>query len=135
MMPPRRHRRLGANLFLELRRGGHRILVTMRDLSLGGAALGNVQGLAMGETLEARLLSPVTGVPNDLGGATVVWLKTGKAGVRFDRANPKARLAVGRLHAALAEAWAKAIGLEHSAGCCREACLDPSPDGIKLLAG
>src|SRR3954467_5010995 len=37
MMPSRKHRRLGANLFLELRRGQHRTLVTMRDLSLGGA--------------------------------------------------------------------------------------------------
>jgi hypothetical protein len=135
MMPPRRHRRLGANLFLELRRGEHRLLCTMRDLSLGGAALGNVQGLAMGETLVARLMSPITGVPADLGHITVAWIKPGQAGVGFDRADPKARLAVGRLYSALDEAWAKATGLIHNPACCREACLDPSPDGIKLLAG
>jgi hypothetical protein len=135
LMPARRHRRLGANLFLELRRGGHRILVTLRDLSLGGAALGNVQGLVVNETLQARLLSPVTGVPSDLGAATVTWVKPGKAGVSFDRADPKARLAVGRLYSALDEAWTKATGLEHNPACCRDLCLDPSPDGIKLLAG
>jgi hypothetical protein len=135
MMPPRRHRRLGANLFLELRRGEHRTLCTMRDLSLGGAALGNVQGVAMGEMLRARLMSPITGVPADLGYVTVAWVKPGQAGVGFDRSDPKARLTVGRLYAALDEAWAKAMPLMHNPGCCREECLDPSPDGIKLLAG
>jgi hypothetical protein len=104
MMSPRKHRRLGANLFLELRRGGHRTLVTMRDLSLGGAALGNVNGIAAGERLHARLLSPVTGVPADL-------------------------------YAALDIAWSNAQAAEHNPLCCREACLDPSPAGIQLLAG
>lgn len=135
MMPVRRHRRLGANLFMELRRGEHRLLVTMRDLSLGGAALGNVQGVAAGETLRAKLLSPVGNVPDDLGYVTVAWVKPGQAGVGFDRSDPKARLVVGRLYSALDEAWAKATNLMHNPGCCREACLDPSPDGIKLLAG
>jgi hypothetical protein len=135
MMSQRKHRRLGANLFLELRRGGKRTLVTLRDLSLGGAALGNVIGLAAGETLSARLLSPVTGVPADLGTMTVMSLEDGKAGVRFDRADAQARLAVGRLYAALDEAWEKAQSLVHDPGCCVEKCLDPSPDGIELLAG
>jgi hypothetical protein len=135
LMTPRRHRRLGANLFVELRRGAQRTLVTMRDLSLGGAALGNVHGLAVGETLQARLLSPITGVPADLGNVTVMSSKAGRAGVRFDRADPQARLAVGRLFAALDEAWGGAHAAQHNPLCCRETCLDPSPDGIKLLAG
>ena len=135
LMPSRKHRRLGANLFVELRRGQHRTLVTMRDLSLGGAALGNVNGLQLNETLQARLLSPVTGVPSDLGGVTIVSLQSGRAGVRFDRTDPTARLAVGRLYAALDEAWTRAQGLVHNPNCCRDTCLDPSPDGIKLLAG
>jgi hypothetical protein len=135
LMPARRHRRLGANLFLELRRGEHRLLVTLRDLSLGGAALGNVQGVAVGESLRAKLMSPIAGVPADLGYVTVAWIKQGQAGVGFDRADPKARLVVGRLYAALDAAWAGATNLTHNPACCREVCLDPSPDGIKLLAG
>jgi hypothetical protein len=135
LMTPRLHRRLGANLFLEVRRGANRALVTMRDLSLGGAALGNVHGLAVGETLQARLLSPITGVPADLGDITVMSSAAGRAGVRFDRADPQARLAVGRLCAALDEAWSRAQTAQHNPLCCRDACLDPSPDGIKLLAG
>lgn len=135
MMTQRKHRRLGANLFLELRRGAHRTLVTLRDLSLGGAALGNVIGLAASETLSARLLSPITGVPADLGSVTVMSIENGRAGVRFDRADPQARLAVGRLYAALDEAWGKAQSVVHDPGCCQEKCLDPSPDGIERLAG
>jgi protein phosphatase len=135
LLTRRRHRRLGANLFLELRRGKQRSLVTMRDLSLGGAALGNVHGLAVGDTLQARLLSPVTGVPADLGEITVMSSEAGRAGVRFDRADPQARLAVGRFYAALDEAWSRAHTAQHNPLCCRETCLDPSPDGIKLLAG
>jgi PilZ domain-containing protein len=135
MMLPRRHRRLGANLFLELRRGGHRTLVTLRDLSLGGAALGNVNALSPGETLEARLVSPVAGVPADLGNITVVSMQPGRAGVRFDRADPRARLAVGRLYAALDEAWAKSKMIAHNPRCGEKTCIDPSTDRIKLLAG
>jgi hypothetical protein len=135
MMPQRKHRRLGANLFLELRRGSHRTVVTLRDLSLGGAALGNVNGLTAGETLQARLLSPVSGVPTDLGDVAVVSTEGGRAGVRFDRVDARARLAVGRLYAALDDAWAKAKSVDHNPQCCRETCLDPSPDGIELLAG
>jgi hypothetical protein len=134
-MLSRRHRRLGANLFLELRRGGHRTLVTLRDLSLGGAALGNVNGLSAGETLAARLVSPATGVPADLGNVTVVSVAAGRAGVRFDRADSRARLAVGRLYAALDEAWATAATAMHNPRCCVGTCVDPSPDGIELLAG
>jgi hypothetical protein len=130
MLPARRHRRLGANLFLELRRGGHRILVTLRDLSLGGA-----QGIALHETLQARLISPLPQVPTELGAVTVTWLAPGRAGLRFDRADPRARLAVGRLYSALEEAWTSAPVVHHNPQCCREACLDPSPDGHRLLAG
>jgi hypothetical protein len=135
LMPARRHRRLGANLFLELRRGGHRIMVTLRDLSLGGAQIGSVQGIAMGEMLLARLVSPMPGVPTDLGTVNVTWLAPGRAGLRFDRADPRARLAVGKLYGALEEAWRVAAVQMHNPACCRESCLDPSPDQVKLLAG
>jgi hypothetical protein len=135
LMPSRHHRRLGANLFLELRRGGHRILVTLRDLSLGGAQIAGVQGIAMGEMLQARLVSPMAAVPTDLGSVNVIWLAPGRAGLRFDRADSRARLAVGKLYSALEEAWRVAPVQMHNPVCCRESCLDPSPDEIKLLAG
>jgi hypothetical protein len=135
LLPARHHRRLGANLFLELRRGGHRILVTLRDLSLGGAQIGGVQGVAAGEMLQARLMSAMTGVPTELGTVSITWLAPGRAGLRFDRSDPRARLAVGKLYSALEEAWKSAPVLLHNPMCCREACLDPSPDAMELLAG
>ena len=137
-LPTRRHRRLGANLFVELRRGERvRLLASLHDLSPGGAQLGGgLEGFDVKDRVELRLLTKVSGVPVELGRAFVSWVENGRAGVQFDRTDEPSRLAVGKLYNALLASWAAAPVARHSPGCCiAYGCLDPAIEGVRLLAG
>lgn len=127
----RRGCRLGADLPLRIRRsGGDEYLVTLIDLSVGGARIGGglPGALAPDSTLEVHLACPGLGQPAGLGSAAVKWVDGGEAGLLFDRSRADCRVAVNRLFQSIQQEWQKVRHLHHPPGCCvRGAILDPPP--------
>lgn len=125
----RRGRRLGADLPLRIRRGGgDEYLVTLIDLSVGGARIGGglPRPLAPGSNLELSLVSPCLGQPASVGAAAVKWVDGGEAGLLFDRSSADCRVAVNRLFQSLQQEWERVRHIHHPTGCCvRGAMLDP----------
>ncbi|GAC1536163.1 MAG: hypothetical protein NVS2B9_01790 [Myxococcales bacterium] len=127
---PRRGRRLEADRPVRIRRAdGAESLVTLLDLSQAGARIGGglPKSLATGSELEIRCAFLEVGQPSELGHATVVWVEEGEAGLRFDRASPASRIAVGKLFQSLQREWEKARTIDHLPHCCvGGALLDPA---------
>lgn len=126
---PRRGRRLEADRPVRVRSAsGSESLVTLLDLSLAGARIGGglPRSMATQSELEIRCASLELGQPPGLGHATVVWVEDGEAGLRFDRATPASRVAVGKLFQSLQKEWERARTIDHLPHCCvGGALLDP----------
>lgn len=113
----RRQRRLPMDLLVELRSRTARV-GRLLDVSMGGARLGGVQGLAAGMVVDLRLLTPLPDVPASLGRADVIRAGENEAALRFIRSDPPTRVAVTRLFDAARKAWLTAPEVIHPAGCC-----------------
>lgn len=134
----RSHRRLGANLTVEVQRGSavERAPASLTDVSLGGAQLSGIEGLQNRERVRLRLLTALDRVPAQLGFSTVIWNGTGSTGLKFDRADPATRAAVAALNGKLLEDWSRAASLKHSSHCCKDGVpIDPPLPEPRLLAG
>jgi hypothetical protein len=133
---PRRGRRLGADLPVRIRgENGSDHLVTLLDLSIGGARIGGglPKSLVRGGTLDLSLLSPPAGQPPELGPATMAWVEGGEAGLMFDRAQASCRVSVGRLFQGLQKEWETARTIDHHPGCCAgRGVLDPPLPRLRM---
>ncbi len=113
----RRQRRVPMDLLVEIKACGSRV-GRILDVSMGGARLGGVQGIATGEEVELRLLSALPEVPMSIGRAEVMRTTASEAAVRFVRSDPPTRVAATRLLDAAQRAWARSVEQPHAPGCC-----------------
>jgi len=129
LLSRRQHRRLGADLPVELVVDGATFAARLHDLSLVGARLRG-EGLALrpgGHVTLRPLPAPLAAQPEDIGPAVVVWSNKNGAGLYFDREDAGCRAAVGTLHLALQRAWKSAFEAAHPAACCRGGALLEPP--------
>ena len=121
-------RRVGCELRVEVRGGGHIVGGALLDLSIGGARIACGAPLEPGEALELRVLSPDGLTFRDLALGQVAWTSRGEAGVRFDPADAIGRSAVTRLLREISAHWRRAWEARHPASCCKAAGLiEPEP--------
>lgn len=113
----RRQRRIPMDLMVELKSRTSRVGRIM-DVSMGGARIGSVHGVAAGQQVELRLLSPLPDVPTALGRADVLRAGNAEMALRFVRSDPPTRVAATRLLDAAQKAWALSVELPHAPGCC-----------------
>jgi hypothetical protein len=115
----RHQRRLGCDLLVDIKRGRLPYLGRMVDVSLGGAHILGPIGLLTGSEVELRIIGAKPPVPGVLGRAEVVRSEPGgEVGVRFVRSDSIARIASGKLYAAVQQSWAKVAEVAHSPLCC-----------------
>jgi hypothetical protein len=115
----RRQRRLVCDMMVEVKFGRRPFLGRLVDVSLGGARIVGPPGLHVGEEIDLRIMGAKPPIPSTLGRALVVRTEpSGDVGVRFVRTNAVARIASGKLYAAVEQAWAKTSEEAHSPLCC-----------------
>jgi len=117
----RKQRRLGCDFLVEVRVSGMPYLARIIDVGMTGARVVGAVGLRAGAQIEMRLMGAEPPLPSQLGRCEVVRSESsgGDVGVRFVRSDVIARVAAGKLFAAVQEAWAKAPELSHSPLCCQ----------------
>jgi hypothetical protein len=139
----RRGRRVGSDRYLRLKRpSGSEFMVTLLDVSLGGARIGGglPSQLSPGDHVDLRLASPDLGEPAEVGRACVAWVEAGEAGLAFDRSDSACRSAVAKLFQASEARWRTAREVRHPDSCCRGVALMEPPvprvriDGKRAVA-
>jgi hypothetical protein len=117
----RRQRRMGCDFLVEVRHDRLPRMGRMVDVSLGGAHIAGVDGLAEGAQIEARIMGAEPPLPSQLGRAEVVRADPGgELAIRFVRTDVIARVASGKLYSAVQEAWARASEAHHPPTCCQD---------------
>ena len=107
------------------RKGGTQ-LAQMLDVSTGGLRIRGGQGLRQGEEVQVQLMGARRS-ESALGGARVVRVDRGGAGLRFVQNTPDLRSWLRGLELW----WAKATLVEHQRGCCAGgALLEPAPPRV-----
>ncbi len=118
-LPPRRQRRFGAELMVELGLvdSDVRRLGKLLDVSQGGARMAGCH-IPPGTEVTVRLALPGEAVPRDLGRARVVRAGDRDTGIAFLRGDPQSRVAITRLIEAVGAQWGRAHVVAHPRGCC-----------------
>jgi hypothetical protein len=116
----RHQRRLGCDLLVEVSHRGQPRLGRMIDVSLQGARIVGAAGLHAGEEVALRIIGAEPPLPPNLGRTQIVRADPGgDLAVRFVRSDVIARVAAGKLYAAVTELWSKAPEMGHPAICCQ----------------
>jgi hypothetical protein len=116
----RHQRRLGCDLLVEIKHQGYPRLARIIDVSLQSARIVGASGLDAGAEVELRLIGAEPPLPPSLGRTQVVRADPGgDLAVRFVRSDVVARVASGKLFAAVQEAWAAAPEMTHPPLCCQ----------------
>jgi hypothetical protein len=118
-LPPRRQRRFGAELMLEL----HLLETDVRrvgrllDVSLGGARIGGCR-LPPATEVTVRLTLPGEALPRELGRARVLRAGDRDTAITFLRGDAQSRIAIAKLIEAIGAQWGRAPVMAHPRGCC-----------------
>jgi hypothetical protein len=116
----RHQRRLGCDLLVEVKHKGYPRLARIIDVSLRGARIVGASDLKAGDEIEVRLIGAEPPLPITLGRTQVVRADPGgDLAIRFVRSDVVARVASGKLFAAVEEAWAAAPEMAHPPLCCQ----------------
>jgi hypothetical protein len=128
----RQHPRMGCDVLVEVRGAGRIETGRMLDLSEGGARIGGIAGLPLGEHVEIRLLSQDRLTFHDLSFGYVAWTSGSELGVQFDKLDSIGRSAVARLLAETEGQWARAWESHHPSFCCSgKGVVEPEPPRLK----
>lgn len=132
----RHQRRLGCDILVEVTHQGLPRLGRMIDVSLLGARIVGAAGLHAGNEVAVRIMGAEPPMPSNLGRTQVVRADPGgDLAVRFVRSDVIARVAAGKLYAAVQEAWAKAPEMGHPPLCCQGGrLLEPPLPHMKTRA-
>ncbi len=132
----RHQRRLGCDILVEVSHQGLPRLGRMIDVSLLGARIVGAAGLHANDEVAVRIIGAEPPMPIGLGRVQVVRADPGgDLAVRFVRSDVIARVAAGKLYAAVQEAWSKAPEMGHSPLCCQGGrLLEPPVPHMKPLA-
>ena len=112
--PKRRQRRIGSDLFVEVRTDTKSEVTRLLDVGAGGARIGAPVQARIGDALSLRLLGAGASPTERLEGR-ICWAGSRETGVRFG--GPASRQGLSELLQTLGVLWGQAKAVVHSAVC------------------
>lgn len=129
---PRKGRRLGCDLPVEVRTQDRIATGHLLDVSEGGARIAGIAGLAPDAAVELRLLSGDRLTFHDLSFGFVAWTDGESLGVQFDPKDTVGRSAVTRMLREAAADWRRAWEAVHPTSCCNgRGAFHPEPPQLR----
>ena len=116
---PRGQRRVACDMMVQLKARSVTYLGRMIDVSLHGVRIVSAARVEPGDEVEVRIMGAEPPLPALLGHTQVVRADPGgDLALKYVRSDGTARMASGKLFAAVQEAWLRAHQLAHSPLCC-----------------